>query len=73
MNEINFQPVFDYIDKSMRVHLQDLFLGIDSEFNLLKKELGNLSYQIGELHKEVHIYIGISECPKGLVSDKVKT
>ena len=52
MSEINFQPVFDYIDQSISPLKEDI-LSLKNDMGDVKTSLANLSAQVKKYHEEM--------------------
>lgn len=55
MSDINFQPIFDYIDETNRGLEQRLIDKIESELRDVKTAVANLSSQVKNYHEEMMV------------------
>lgn len=59
MSEINFQPIFDYINKALQIALDEQKEGlvsiIDQRFLEVTTQIANLSQQVQSFHQEMAV------------------
>lgn len=53
MSDINFQPIFDYIDESNKALKEDLLMEVRGEMRDVKSAIANLSAQVKKYHEEM--------------------
>ena len=53
MSDINFQPVFDYIDSNNKILREDIMTEVRMEMSDVKTALANLSSQVLNYHQEI--------------------
>ena len=53
MADINFQPVFDYIDNVKKELRDELIADVRQEMNEVKTSISNLSQQVKKYHEEM--------------------
>ncbi len=51
MNEINFQPIFDYIDNA----LKEQSLVLRDEIRVVQTQVANLAHTVGEMRQELQV------------------
>jgi hypothetical protein len=55
MSDINFQPIFDYIDNSQNELKQDLVSLMDGRFDEVKTQIANLTHQVQRFNDESQV------------------
>ncbi len=55
MSDINFQPVFDYIDQNNQVLGEQILGHVDEQLREVKTSIDNLSSQVKTYHEEMLI------------------
>jgi uncharacterized coiled-coil DUF342 family protein len=53
MTDINFQPIFDYIDESNAKLKEEILTEVRSELRDVKTAVANLSGQVKQYHEEM--------------------
>lgn len=53
MTDINFQPIFDYIDKSKAELKEEIMSEVRTELGEVKTAAANLSSQVQKYHEEM--------------------
>jgi hypothetical protein len=54
MSDINFQPIFNYIDNSIRP-LNEQFGEFRHELSDVKVQVANLAHELSEMRQELHV------------------
>ena len=53
MSDVNFQPVFDYIDQAKNEIKEDILTEVKAELGDVKTSIANLSSQVQKYHEEM--------------------
>jgi len=55
MTDINFQPVFDYLDDNGKKLKEGIFTEVRSEMAEVKTSIANLSAQVKKYHEKIKL------------------
>lgn len=55
MTEINFQPVFDYIDQNNHVLKEDILFEVRAGLREIRTDVANLAGQVKDFHDEMSV------------------
>lgn len=55
MTEINFQPVFDYLDEKLESHKEEIMTAVRAELYDIKTNLANLAGEVKDFREEMKI------------------
>ena len=58
MSEINFQPIFDYVDKALEIALDEQKEGLvalmDERFFVVNTQIANLATEVKDMRQEMY-------------------